>query len=289
MMLKKMRVISLSILTFVLCMILFIAGSVEAQSSLEEGTYSIHIKVLKDQSSEQSRMQDYVEKTGKVTVKDGKMHATMTLKSSSDITQFKVEQNGALKDAKVVSSNSKNNTRDVQFEVSDLSKKIPAWVSVYIESPGFLYDENYNIQLTFDQSSMKKIQDSEQVQPSANELLLYLNNKKVLANGVPSLLNEAPYLKNNYTLVPLRFISENLGVKVNWNQKTKTVTIIEGNTTIKLVEGNKNVTVNGKNVKIDTAVEIKKGTTFVPLRFISEQLGAKVQWNQAQKSITITK
>ncbi len=286
---KKIKIVPLFLLTILLSTMLLTSLKVDAQSNLEEGTYSIHVNILKDQSSEVSRMQDYVEQTGTVTIKNGKMYVTMTLKSSSDITQFKVEQHGSMKDAKVISSNQKNNTRDVQFEVADLAKKIPAWVSVYIESPGFLYDHDYDIQLTFDQSSMKKIKDSIPVEPSTKELLLYLNNKKVLSNGVPSRLNEAPYLKNKYTLVPLRFISENLGANVRWDGKTKTVTITDGDKTIKLVEGKKTVSVNGKTVSIDTAIEIKKGTTFVPLRFISEQLGAKVQWNQAQKSITIIK
>jgi len=52
--------------------------------------------------------------------------------------------------------------------------------------------------------------------------------------------------------------------------------------------GKKQATVNGKAITLDVAPAITAGRTFVPLRVISETLGAAVEWNAAQRSIAIT-
>ena len=67
------------------------------------------------------------------------------------------------------------------------------------------------------------------------------------------------------------------------------MTISDSGKTLILKEGNRQVTVNGQNQTIEVAPEIKQGVTFVPLRFISEQLGADVVWNANARSISITR
>lgn len=288
-MIKKIVAIPVFLLTLCLTILFLDGPNVFAASNLEDGTYSLPVKVLKANSSEVSMMQNYIEPVASLIVKGGKQYAQMTLKDSSSITGFKVEQNGTLTAAKIISSHPEKNTRVVEFEVANLSASLKGWVSVYIEMPGFLYDHNYDIQLKFDPSLIKKVAANQNVDSSQGALVLYLNNKKALSNGAPFILNEAPYLKNNYTFVPIRFISENFGASVNWNSSLRTVTISYQNKTISLKEGSKSVTVNGKAQTIDTAVQIKQGTTFVPVRFVTEQLGANVVWDQKQQSITIKK
>ncbi len=90
------------------------------------------------------------------------------------------------------------------------------------------------------------------------------------------------------TMVPLRFISEAFGAKVEWDGATKTVTITWGSKTIKLTIGVYTAKVDGKDVKLDVAPIIKDGRTFVPIRFISEAFGADVKWDANEKKITIT-
>lgn len=84
---------------------------------------------------------------------------------------------------------------------------------------------------------------------------------------------------NNSTFIPLRGVLENMGASLSWDGKLQTVTIQKDSTTIKLVIGSKRVLVNGKAQSLSVAPFLEKGYTFVPLRFISETLGANVTWN----------
>ena len=78
-------------------------------------------------------------------------------------------------------------------------------------------------------------------------------------------------------MVPLRFISEALGLKVDWDGANKTITIGDG--LAKLTIDSNIVNANGKDIKIDSPAKIKSGRTFVPLRAIAEITGAKVDWD----------
>ncbi|MGE7690623.1 copper amine oxidase N-terminal domain-containing protein [Lysinibacillus sp. NPDC097214] len=93
---------------------------------------------------------------------------------------------------------------------------------------------------------------------------------------------------NGRTLVPMRTIFEELESTVQWNAKTKSITAVRGTKKIGLVIGSKTATVNGQKIALDVAPQIINGRTLVPLRFISEALGAKVDWNNQTKTVYIT-
>jgi peptidoglycan endopeptidase LytE len=84
------------------------------------------------------------------------------------------------------------------------------------------------------------------------------------------------------TLVPLRVVSEEMGAKVSYKNVNKQVaiTITLNRTTINLLTGSKNATVNGKAVTLTAAPKLINNSTFVPLRFISQTFGYDVDWNQ---------
>lgn len=88
-------------------------------------------------------------------------------------------------------------------------------------------------------------------------------------------------------MVPLRGIFESLGAKVEWNQQKQTVKATLNNTVIELKINSTNAIVNGKTVKIDVAAKIVNNRTLVPLRFISESLGATVKYDGTKKQIDI--
>lgn len=96
-----------------------------------------------------------------------------------------------------------------------------------------------------------------------------------------------PVIEGGYTLVPLRAIFEALGAEVHWDEKTRTVTGSKGTATVKLVVGEKTAYVGGKPVTLDVAGKMINGRTMVPLRFIGEALGARVDWNDAQRMVVI--
>ena len=93
--------------------------------------------------------------------------------------------------------------------------------------------------------------------------------------------------ENSRTLVPIRFIAEDLGALVNWFGATKTVQIIKDDKHILLNIGESSATVNSKTVTFDTKAIIKEDRTFVPLRFVSETLGAFVDWVDATKTVIV--
>lgn len=123
------------------------------------------------------------------------------------------------------------------------------------------------------------------------QIILQIGNNKAILNGKTVLLDSAPFIdpKTNRTLVPLRFIAEAFNAKVLWDGELKTITIIRGDTTVLLQVGNDIAVINGtKSVKLDQPPVIVNSRTMVPIRFVSEILGATVEWNPSTRTITIT-
>lgn len=113
---------------------------------------------------------------------------------------------------------------------------------------------------------------------------------KIMINGTQLNLSDntgKPEVIDGRTLVPLRVVFEALGCKVNWDDKTRTATIIKGDTIVSIVPGNKYAEVNGKEKSLDVAGIIKNGRIMVPLRFISENLSLEINWDNVTKTISI--
>jgi len=111
------------------------------------------------------------------------------------------------------------------------------------------------------------------------KLAVIVNGKKVRFDG------SDPVMENNRVQVPLRGVGEALGAKVGYTGKT--VSYTKGDKSISLILGSKIATVDGKKVTMDTAAEAVKGRTYVPLRFVSENLGEKVTWDKAGQWVWI--
>ncbi|NGZ77311.1 copper amine oxidase N-terminal domain-containing protein [Saccharibacillus alkalitolerans] len=113
-------------------------------------------------------------------------------------------------------------------------------------------------------------------------------NIKIFIDGVELKSTQPPIAQGSRTLAPLRSIFQGLNAKVQWNQKTQTITAYKGSNTIVLKIGSKVATVNGQKVTLDVPAKAIRGNTVVPLRFISESLGQDVRWNAASQSVIIT-
>ncbi len=112
---------------------------------------------------------------------------------------------------------------------------------------------------------------------------------RVVVNGNRVNFPDAePFIDDNgRTQVPVRFVSEALGAEVGWEGSTKTVTISQGDKEIKIVIGKKEYTINGEKNLMDTEALLKEDRTFVPVRFVSEGLGARVDWDPAVRTVYI--
>lgn len=112
---------------------------------------------------------------------------------------------------------------------------------------------------------------------------------RVVVNGTKIDFPDAkPYVdKNSRVMVPVRFVSEALGAKVDWDAKASKVAVKQDEKTIVLFIGKKEIDVNGKKDQMDTVAVTSKQRTFVPLRFVSQALGAAVVWDSPVRTAYI--
>lgn len=118
---------------------------------------------------------------------------------------------------------------------------------------------------------------------SAPEIRILLDGQEVKSDVAPYILPGV-----NVTMVPLRVISESLGAEVYWDQDKQTATILKENTVLSMTAGQSVAFVNDSSVPLDASAQNKQGRVMVPLRFVSEQLGLTVHWEQATRTITLS-
>jgi hypothetical protein len=96
-----------------------------------------------------------------------------------------------------------------------------------------------------------------------------------------------PLISNGTTMVPIRAIVESLGGSVGWNAAARRLDIRLGSRTVTMWVGKTTATVNGSSKTISTAPAIIGGRTMVPLRFVAENLGCLVGWDQPTEGVTV--
>ena len=128
---------------------------------------------------------------------------------------------------------------------------------------------------------------------SSVNITLSIASRTATINGAQITLNVAPIIKEGRAYVPLRFVSEQMGCAVDWQDASKKITITNLTTKIELWIGKSTVLVNGKSTLIDPTNAkvvpiINNGSTLVPIRFISESLGYYVDYNSSKKQVKIS-
>ncbi len=113
------------------------------------------------------------------------------------------------------------------------------------------------------------------------EIRVVVNGDRVQFDGT------GPQKRNDRVLVPLRGVLEKIGASVDWNAETQTVLAEKEGMKILLKIGSSNPTVNGRRVHLDVPAMTIDGTTLVPLRFLSESLGADVKWNDQTSTVSV--
>lgn len=123
-------------------------------------------------------------------------------------------------------------------------------------------------------------------------LNLTIGSSKMLVNGAVKDIDPgyqtAPTILNGRTMVPIRAIIESLGGTVDWSASDQKTTITLKDTAIVLWIGEKSATINGVDKTIDnTPILSATGRTMMPLRFITENLGHSVDWDDSSETIAI--
>ncbi len=116
-------------------------------------------------------------------------------------------------------------------------------------------------------------------------LTITYGKKKVIDEENPLVV---PYIKEERTLVPLRYIAESLGATVLWESGWNGCVIKKDDKEIEITFGSAEFKVNGETVVYDTPIEVVHDRTMVPVRFISEELGCDVYWNQLNSAVVIS-
>jgi hypothetical protein len=96
-----------------------------------------------------------------------------------------------------------------------------------------------------------------------------------------------PQQINGRVLVPFRGILEQMGANVDWMPENQTVIATRGDKEILLTIGSRTAAINGRDVQLDVPAMTLGGYTMVPLRFVSEALGADVTWLSAMQTVMI--
>ena len=110
----------------------------------------------------------------------------------------------------------------------------------------------------------------------------------VFIDGQPVNFDQPPVMMDGRVLVPLRGIFEHLGADVHYDAATRHIEARKGPLVVELTLGSQNAVVSGRAVTLDTPANTIGGRTVVPLRFVSESLGADVRWEAAARTIQIT-
>lgn len=120
------------------------------------------------------------------------------------------------------------------------------------------------------------------------EIKLVIDHKTAWLGITARELPVAPYLgPGGVTMVPFRFIGEALGAGVNFDSASRAVSYTTPAHSVILKIGSKQGTVDGRPVTFPAPAILVNGTTMVPVRVISEGLGAQVHWNQPTATVTI--
>lgn len=125
----------------------------------------------------------------------------------------------------------------------------------------------------------------------SNILALKPGKNKAYADGKVVSVDEDnnmvfPYIFSDRTFVPLRFISERLGMEVEWDAENKTAVLTKAGHVLKITPGFAEYTLDGNVYAMDVKAEIRENRTFVPIRFVGEALGKSVIWEDNTVFIT---
>ncbi|MBQ7265358.1 MAG: copper amine oxidase N-terminal domain-containing protein [Firmicutes bacterium] len=118
----------------------------------------------------------------------------------------------------------------------------------------------------------------------AEVIPVYLNNTAITFDP-----NDAqPQIIDNRTYVPIRATCNALGLGIDWNSKTETLTLNRAGIVITHKMRSKVVTVNGVDQPFDTPSINRQNRILMPIRMLAESIGATVEWNNQTRSVHIT-
>ena len=125
---------------------------------------------------------------------------------------------------------------------------------------------------------------------TTNKKIIITVGASTMAVGTETVNLDAPAYINseNYTMLPVRAISEAFGATVNWDNASRTVTVLSGQRIISMTIGSRTMYINGTPVAMNTTAAIVNDRTFIPVRDLANSLGiSAINWTEASGTVTL--
>lgn len=245
----------------------------------------------------------------KITVKYGECTKTVAglittaskidcLKADSNELAFGKVSRGETKSLKLKLSSANQANASISCDnswvvISKTTLKLdnqPTDVDFFVTASALPSGTNFKAKVTIktDSASCNVLEIPVTVETDAGiTLKLQVDSKTAYINNIEKTLDVPPTVVKGRTMVPLRFVSDGFGSKIEWNAAEQMATITRDQTKIILWVGKSTAIINGNQVQIDAPPVILSGRALVPLRFISEPFGAAVEWDALTRGITI--
>lgn len=130
--------------------------------------------------------------------------------------------------------------------------------------------------------------NADHIKKKANQIEFCIGATRFKVDGELKDFEASPYIKNNRTYLPVRFVAENLGAEVKWDANNGTATIESEEALITISTNSKVIIIDGKSKKMDVMPEIVNGRMMCPIRHIAEALNCKVEWSVSENKAVIT-
>mgnify|MGYP005889038661 CR=1 FL=1 len=124
------------------------------------------------------------------------------------------------------------------------------------------------------------------IEKELNELKQNTVAYVVLNDSILS-FDQPPVIEEGRTLVPMRFLFEQMGANVEWNEETKSARATLNNKAVTFAIDDNEAEVDSQPVTMDVPARLINGKTMVPLRFLSEELGYTVTWDEETRTAVV--
>lgn len=259
-------------------------GDKELENTNTVGNYKITWKTESDAERVKTALEDAGINTNyTVTLSDGTLEVYKRSSSSgggggSRITTYTVNFN-VPGETKVTS---------VKVNKNGTVKEPTAPVKEGYVFEGWYTDAKYTEKYNFNSKVTKSFTLYAKFTEKDTKMVLKIGDPQATLFGKTVTNDVAPVIKNDRTMLPARFVAEGLGATVEWDETAPgIVTITKGEIKIVIRIGEETAVVNGKEVKLDSPAFIENDRTYTPVRFVAENLGAKVEWQEGSNEVVI--
>lgn len=124
----------------------------------------------------------------------------------------------------------------------------------------------------------------------SSKVVFEIGSNTYILNDKTATMEAAPFIENNRTFVPVRYLALSLGVSeddIVWSASARTVTLKADDVSVEMAVGGNILYVNDSPREMDVTPVIKNGRTYLPARYVAESLGYKVRWDAANRSVFI--